>query len=145
MKIAPAALVTTGLHRRGGHGIQLQVSVEQPRGIADGKVAAQPDRDVHSVGERLAAAEHALIHGRPPSPGGICETGVMRQFPVVMRGYSRRDVDELFARIDAAPGLAPITPAQIRATTFRTQMRGYAPGEVDAALRAVLKKLEDEN
>ena len=71
----------------------------------------------------------------------------MRQFPAVISGYSRRDVDELFSRIDAMPGarVAPahtVTSAEIRSATFPNQIRGYDRNAVDAALRAALRDLE---
>ena len=73
--------------------------------------------------------------------------GLMRRFSVVMRGYSRREVDDLFARIDVALGrgtqpATPATPADIRATVFRLRMRGYAPREVDKELTKALQELE---
>ena len=71
----------------------------------------------------------------------------MREFPVVMRGYSRRDVDELFMRIDTTltggtTTAAPVTAAEVRATTFRVQLRGYAPRAVDQAIDAALQELQ---
>ncbi len=35
---------------------------EQPRGVSDREVAAQPQRDVHSVSERLIAGDHVMVH-----------------------------------------------------------------------------------
>jgi DivIVA domain-containing protein len=71
----------------------------------------------------------------------------MGQFPAVIRGYSRSDVDELFSRIKAMPSTAAttvqtVTPAEIRAAKFPTQIRGYDRNAVDAALRAALQELE---
>lgn len=77
----------------------------------------------------------------------ICHADVMRQFPAVISGYARGDVDELFSRIDAVPGAGPasartVTSAEIRAATFPTQIRGYDRNAVDAALRAALQELD---
>ena len=71
----------------------------------------------------------------------------MRQFPAVISGYSRSDVDELFSRIDALPGADPataqtVTSAEIRAAKFPAQIRGYDRNAVDAALRDALQELE---
>ncbi len=71
----------------------------------------------------------------------------MRSFPVVMRGYARQEVDDLFARIDATLGGGPVTghpvtAVELRATQLTVAMRGYAPAEVDEALNAALQELE---
>lgn len=63
----------------------------------------------------------------------------MREFNIVMRGYSRRQVDELFTRIDAK--LA--TAADVRQARFGKRTRGYAPHDVDEALAEVLRELEE--
>jgi DivIVA domain-containing protein len=64
-----------------------------------------------------------------------------------MRGYDRRQVDELLARVDATLGrgpatLSPVTAADVRAARFDKKTRGYAPREVDEALNAALAELE---
>jgi DivIVA domain-containing protein len=71
----------------------------------------------------------------------------MPQFPAVICGYSRSDVDELFSRLDAMPGAdattaRTVTSAEIRAARFPNQIRGYDRNAVDAALRAALQELE---
>jgi DivIVA domain-containing protein len=71
----------------------------------------------------------------------------MRQFPAVISGYARSDVDRLFSRIDAMPSAGTTTPqtvtsADIRAAKFPNQIRGYDRNAVDAALRAALQELE---
>jgi DivIVA domain-containing protein len=71
----------------------------------------------------------------------------MRQFPAVISGYSRSDVDALFSRIDAVSGTGAVTArtvtsAEIRATTFPNQIRGYDRNAVDAALLDALRELE---
>jgi DivIVA domain-containing protein len=71
----------------------------------------------------------------------------MRQFPAVISGYSRSDVDEMFSRIDAMPSASAtivptVTSAEIRAAKFPMQIRGYDRNAVDAALRATLRELE---
>ena len=47
-----------------------------------------------------------------------------------MRGYSRRQVDELFARLDAGQ----VSAAELRAAVFDMAFRGYSRRDVDAAL-----------
>ena len=64
-----------------------------------------------------------------------------------MRGYDRRQVDELVARIEGTLGRAPaaavpVTAADVRAARFDKKMRGYAPMEVDEALRGAVNELE---
>jgi DivIVA domain-containing protein len=64
-----------------------------------------------------------------------------------MRGYDRRQVDELLARIEGTLGRAPaaavpVTAADVRAARFAKKMRGYAPLEVDEALRGAADELE---
>jgi DivIVA domain-containing protein len=71
----------------------------------------------------------------------------MRQFPAVISGYSRSDVDDLFSRIDAMPGAdvttaQTVTSAEVRAARFPNQIRGYDRNAVDAALLAALRELE---
>jgi len=71
----------------------------------------------------------------------------MRSVSVVMRGYARSEVDDLFARIDETLGGGPVTgnpatAAELRATKLSVAMRGYAPSEVDEALNAAAKELE---
>lgn len=71
----------------------------------------------------------------------------MRTFPLVMRGYDCRQIDDLFARIDATLGTGPatgepVTAAELRATQLTLIMRGYAPAEVDQALSTALQELE---
>jgi DivIVA domain-containing protein len=63
---------------------------------------------------------------------------VQREFEMVMRGYSRRQVDELFARLDAGK----VTADDLREARFDRQFRGYAPGDVDRALDEELRRLE---
>ncbi|HUN31588.1 MAG TPA: DivIVA domain-containing protein [Trebonia sp.] len=66
---------------------------------------------------------------------------------MAMRGYDRRQVDELVARIEGTLGRAPaaavpVTAADVRAARFAKKFRGYAPAEVDEALRDALGELE---
>jgi DivIVA domain-containing protein len=68
-------------------------------------------------------------------------------FTIVMRGYNRRQVDELLARIDGTLGRGPatdrpVTAADVRAALFGKVMRGYAPSEVDEALAAAEQELQ---
>jgi DivIVA domain-containing protein len=74
----------------------------------------------------------------------------MPYFPVVMRGYSRQQVAELFARIDGTLGRGPatgqpVTAADILAARFDRSMRGYAPKEVDEAMHAAVQELEQRS
>jgi DivIVA domain-containing protein len=62
-------------------------------------------------------------------------------FNIAMRGYSRREVDELLARVTAKQA----TAAEVREARFSKQTRGYAPRDVDAAITAILQELEQEN
>ena len=75
---------------------------------------------------------------------------VMYSFSAVMRGYDRRQVDELLARIEGTLGRAPAvspsaTVAEVRAARFDKRMRGYAPREVDQALRTAAAELEQQS
>ena len=65
---------------------------------------------------------------------------VRREFEMALRGYSSRQVDELFARMDAGQ----VTAADLRDARFDKQLRGYAPRDVDAALNEELRRLEDD-
>jgi DivIVA domain-containing protein len=74
----------------------------------------------------------------------------MRSFPVVMRGYSRRQVDELFARIDGTLGRGslpaePVTAADVRAAQFDKSFRGYDPRAVDEAVKEAVQELEQRS
>jgi DivIVA domain-containing protein len=60
------------------------------------------------------------------------------EFNLVMRGYSRREVDELLARVNARQA----TASDVRQARFSKQTRGYAPREVDAAIAKILQDLE---
>jgi DivIVA domain-containing protein len=57
---------------------------------------------------------------------------------MVVRGYSRREVDELLARVTAKQA----TASEVREARFSKQMRGYAPREVDAAIAVILRDME---
>jgi DivIVA domain-containing protein len=55
----------------------------------------------------------------------------VREFRIAVRGYDRRQVDELLARIEGTTGRAPavavaVTAADVRAARFTKKMRGYA-------------------
>lgn len=71
----------------------------------------------------------------------------MPSFALVMRGYAREQVDELFERIDGTLGRGPataqpVTASDVRAARFDTSMRGYAPREVQAALETAAHELQ---
>jgi len=60
-----------------------------------------------------------------------------------------RQVDELLARIEGTLGRAPAVPVpvtadEVRAARFAKKTRGYAPAEVDEALRGALAELEQQ-
>jgi DivIVA domain-containing protein len=66
---------------------------------------------------------------------------------MAMRGYDRRQVDELLARVEGTLGrgpaaAVPVIADDVRAPRFAKKMRGYAPAEADAALRDALAELE---
>jgi hypothetical protein len=74
----------------------------------------------------------------------------MPSFPVVMRGYSRRQVAELFARIDRTLGRGsqpaePVTAADVRAAVSERSFRGYDPRVVDEAMEKALQELEQRS
>ena len=78
---------------------------------------------------------------------GLRYKSVMYSFKMAMRGYNRRQVDELVARIDGTLGRGPATDrpvaaADVRAARFDKQTRGYAPAEVDQALAAPEQELQ---
>jgi hypothetical protein len=65
-----------------------------------------------------------------------------------MRGYSRRQVDELFERIDGTLGRGPaathpVTAAEVRAAMamFEMVLRGYSRRQVDQAMAAAEQEL----
>jgi DivIVA domain-containing protein len=60
------------------------------------------------------------------------------EFNMAVRGYSRREVDELLARVLAETA----TASDVRQARFSKQMRGYAPRDVDAALAEILQDME---
>lgn len=97
--------------------------------------------------QRVACARHPRAAPGLISPGGRRVLPVpdrnkaVRSFQIVIRGYDRRQVDELLARTGGTLGcgpavLTPVTAADVRAARFAKTVRGYAPGEVDDALNA---------
>ena len=56
---------------------------------------------------------------------------------MAMGGYSRREVDELLARVNAKD----VTASEVRQVRFNKQARGYTPREVDAAIAQILQEL----
>jgi DivIVA domain-containing protein len=74
----------------------------------------------------------------------------MRSFPLAMRGYTCSQVDELFERIDGTLGRGPatthpVTLAEVRAARFSKSIRGYAPRQVDEAMKAAEQELEQRS
>jgi DivIVA domain-containing protein len=60
------------------------------------------------------------------------------EFNIAMRGYSRREGDELLARVVAKQATAD----EVREARFTKQTRGYAPRDVDAALAEILQDID---
>ena len=73
-----------------------------------------------------------------PSPIVSGERPMAWQFTLAMGGYSRREVDELLARVKAKD----VTASDVRQARFSKQGRGYAPREVDAAIAQILRELD---
>jgi DivIVA domain-containing protein len=59
-------------------------------------------------------------------------------FKMAMPGYSRREVDELLARVVAKQA----TASEVREARFSKQARGYAPHDVNVALDEIQRDLE---
>ena len=72
----------------------------------------------------------------PITPGGGQKAWA---FELAFRGYSRREVDELLARVTAKQ----VTASEVREAQFSRQMRGYSPRDVDAAIAEILRDLEE--
>ncbi|GAA2589507.1 DivIVA domain-containing protein [Actinomadura fulvescens] len=71
---------------------------------------------------------------------------MMPEFSVVMRGYDRRQVDELAARVEGTLGRAPLTGAPITLKEFGwiefdIVVRGYDRFEVDGLMRTYRREL----
>ncbi|TMR89421.1 DivIVA domain-containing protein [Nonomuraea basaltis] len=69
------------------------------------------------------------------------------EFDVVMRGYDRHPVNELFNRIQktfdgTADELERVTPDVIRATEFNVVIRGYHRRQVHEALLDCMRRLQ---
>ncbi|WP_405147757.1 DivIVA domain-containing protein [Sphaerisporangium sp. NBC_01403] len=69
------------------------------------------------------------------------------EFDVVMRGYDRQPVNELFNRIQktfdgTADELERVTPDFIRATKFNVVIRGYHRRQVHEALLDCIRRLQ---
>ena len=60
------------------------------------------------------------------------------EFNIAMRGYSRREVDELLARVVGKTA----TASDVREARFAKQTRGYAPRDVDEALAEILQDMD---
>jgi DivIVA domain-containing protein len=60
------------------------------------------------------------------------------EFEIAMRGYSRREVDDLLARVVAKQ----VTASDVRQARFHKETRGYAPHDVNAALAEIEQDLE---
>lgn len=71
-------------------------------------------------------------------------------FRVALRGYDRREVDELLARVEGTLGRAPlvsppVTAAEVRDARFAARIRGYAPQDVNQALEVAAEELEQQS
>ncbi|MBA9004746.1 DivIVA domain-containing protein [Thermomonospora cellulosilytica] len=70
----------------------------------------------------------------------------MPEFPVVLRGYDRRQVDELIARLEGTLGRAPLRGARVgvaelQNTVFDVVLRGYDRRQVDMVLSRYQQEL----
>lgn len=72
------------------------------------------------------------------------------RFEIVMRGYHRAQVDEFLDNVDQAVALASGDAALrasvgqlLRSASFRRQMLGYAPAEVDQAIEQLRREFAD--
>jgi DivIVA domain-containing protein len=85
--------------------------------------------------------------GSGPMPSGPREeTHHGDGFSVVLRGYDRRQVDDVVAQLEGTLGRAPlkggpITIKHLGWTTFDVVMRGYDRFEVDGAMRRYRREL----
>lgn len=71
----------------------------------------------------------------------------MPRYPVAVRGYDRKQVDALLARVAGANGHGsaegrPITADEVRASRFDVVLRGYDRRAVDTALHEIIRRLE---
>nr|WP_055502894.1 DivIVA domain-containing protein [Nonomuraea pusilla] len=69
------------------------------------------------------------------------------EFEVVMRGYARRPVRDLFDRVEktlngTADELERVSPDVVRAATFDVVLRGYRREQVHAALLDCVQRLQ---
>jgi DivIVA domain-containing protein len=64
-----------------------------------------------------------------------------KNFDVVLRGYNQRQVDEVFARIDAND----ITRDELRNVAFQVTMRGYDRYQVHDALNDMIQKFDERS
>jgi DivIVA domain-containing protein len=76
----------------------------------------------------------------------IVEVSVMPEFSVVLRGYDRRQVDEVVARVEATLGRAPLrgkpmTLKEFGWIEFDVVTRGYDRFEVDGLMRSYRREL----
>lgn len=72
----------------------------------------------------------------------------MLPFPHASRGYHRYQVDAFVARIEGTLGRSPlyappVTPEEVAAVRFRRSVLGYRMKDVDRALDAYIRELED--
>lgn len=69
------------------------------------------------------------------------------KFTVTLRGYDRREVEALLARIEwtlaGGAGHEAVSPEDVRDARFATTMRGYDQEEVDQFLEQVVERLDN--
>jgi hypothetical protein len=121
----------------------------EPRSTSTGKhrVPASQEPPVSDSPARETPLPQAQAASRARPPSSYREAQPER-FEVQMRGYSRRQVDELFERIDGTLGRGPaathpVTAAEVRAAMamFEMVLRGYSRRQVDQAMAAAEQEL----
>jgi hypothetical protein len=80
------------------------------------------------------------------TPGAAPAVPTPTTFTVVLQGYDRGQVDDVFAQADAAmlsddPFVRAAARDALRAAGFTVGWRGYARDEVDQAVRVRLQRL----
>jgi DivIVA domain-containing protein len=84
--------------------------------------------------------------GSTTNPNAPLPDPVPRPFVVVLHGYDRTQVDEVFGRIEAAlRSDDAFTRASVRdalrTTEFKVRFRGYARAQVDGAVQEAVQRL----
>ena len=102
--------------------------LRQARGLREGSATSLDiealTRQQYAIAAHLERIRRAIWEREPQS-----SKPPVTEFEVVVRGYSRRQVDEYFAQLKQNPNLVP--------PEFETQMRGYNREQVDQFIRMV--------